>query len=164
MENVSYTNDNILEADVFCNPVNLVGVMGRGLAAEVAKRWPSVLPAYRAMLRSKALSDGSVGAWKRPDNGWILQVPTKRDWRDRSPLRLVARSIKAIGPACIRRGIRKVAVPPLGCGLGGLRTQDVLPLVLEAAREHVEIHWVLHRWPTSPGRDTTQGEEARART
>ena len=63
-------------------------------------------------------------------------MPTKRHWRDRSPLELVAASIRAIGPACARHGITEIAVPPLGDGLGGLDPAAVRPLVLEAAAAH----------------------------
>ena len=149
MNNVTHTDADILDAAAFCNPVNLVGAMGRGLAGAVAKRWPAALPAYRAMLRTKVLREGAVGAWRRSDGGWILHVPTKRHWRDPSPLDLVATSVAAIGAACERRGIREVAVPPLGCGLGGLDPSKVLPLVLEAAARHPRVSWSLHRWPQS---------------
>ena len=120
MTNVRCVDGDILEARAFCNPVNLVGAMGKGLAAQVARRWPACLGAYRAALQTRALRAGTVSAWRRRDGGWILQVPTKRHWRDRSPLELVAASIRAIGPACARHGITEIAVPPLGCGLGGL--------------------------------------------
>ncbi len=161
MNNVSYTDADILEAAAFCNPVNLAGAMGRGLAGAVAKRWPAALPAYRAMLRSKVLREGSVGAWKRSDGGWILHVPTKRHWRERSPAELVAASVAAIGATCERRGIREVSVPPLGCGLGGLDPKDVLPLVLEAAARHPNIRWVLHRWPQDSRSAASGASEAR---
>ena len=145
--NVTYTDGDILEAEAFCNPVNLVGAMGKGLAAQVARRWPACMSAYRGALRTRALRAGTVAAWRRADGGWILQVPTKKHWRDKSPLELVQASIKAIGPACARHGIRRIAVPPLGCGLGGLDPQAVRPLLLEAAAAHPKVEWTLHRWP-----------------
>ncbi len=105
------------------------------------------MSAYRGALRIRALRAGTVAAWRRADGGWILQVPTKKHWRDKSPLELVRASIKAIGPACARHGIRRIAVPPLGCGLGGLDPQAVRPLLLEAAAAHPKVEWTLHRWP-----------------
>lgn len=162
MGNIRYTTDDILNAKAFCNPVNLVGVMGKGLAAEVARRWPACVGAYRGALRTRALREGSVTAWKRPDGGWILQVPTKRHWRDRSPLELVKASIEGIGRVCTRHGIATVAVPPLGCGLGGLEPSLVQPLVLEAAAAYPEIEWTLHRWPQpSPGQTATGTDPSR---
>ena len=158
MSNVKCVDGDILEARAFCNPVNLVGAMGKGLAAQVARRWPACVGAYRAALQTRALRAGTVSAWRRRDGGWILQVPTKRHWRDRSPLELVAASIRAIGPACTRHGITEIAVPPLGCGLGGLDPAAVRPLVLEAAAAHPGIEWVLHRWPETASEGSASTE------
>ena len=145
-DNVRHTDADILEAKAFCNPVNLRGAMGRGLAAAVAARWPACVGPYRDGLRTGTLRAGTVTAWRRPDGGWILQTPTKDDWRNSSPLTLVSQSIAQIGPACERAGITRIAVPPLGCGLGGLRRDQVLPKVLAAAKAHPGITWTLHRW------------------
>ena len=144
--NVRRSDDDILRAHALANPVNLRGAMGRGLAAAVAATWPGCVGAYRDALRTGKLRAGTVCVWRRPDGGWIVQTPTKDDWRNGSPLPLVERSIAAIGPACERAGITAIAVPPLGCGLGGLRQQDVLPNVLAAAAAHPTIEWTLHRW------------------
>ena len=144
--NVIHAKGDILDEDAFANPVNLVGVMGRGLAKAVADRWPACVPAYRRALTTRTLSEGQVTAWQRPDGGWVLQAPTKRHWRQPSPIRLVTATIDAIGPICEAHGIKRIAVPPLGCGLGGLEPAAVLPHMIEAARRHPEITWVLYRW------------------
>ncbi len=60
-------------------------------------------------------------------------------------------SCRAIGPACLRHGISEVAVPPLGCGLGGRGAASVLPLVLEAAARRPRISWTLCRRPNALG-------------
>ena len=146
MENVRFSDGDILEAGAPCVPVNLAGAMGRGLALQAARRWPAIVPAYRAMLRSGELGEGTIALWRHAD-GWVLLAPTKRHWRNPSPPELVEATIAAIGPACLRRGISEVAVPPLGCGLGGLEAARVLPLVLEAAARRPGIRWTLCRWP-----------------
>ena len=143
--NVIFEEGDILTESAFCNPVNLVGAMGRGLALAVAQRWPDVLADYRLALGDGRLAEGTVHEWRRPDGGWILQGPTKRHWRDKSPVELVRKTIGAIGPACTRLGIRRIAVPPLGCGLGGLRPTDVLPMLLKAAADNPSIEWRLYR-------------------
>lgn len=84
--------------------------------------------------------------WRRPDGGWLIHTPTKRHWRDKSPIELVRASIAALGEACRTEGIEQVSVPPLGCGLGGLRHEDVIEAVIEAARKTPDTHWMLHRW------------------
>ena len=144
--NVIRAEGDIRDEHAFTNPVNLIGVMGRGLAKAVADRWPACVSPYRRALTSRRLGEGRVTAWERPDGGWVLQAPTKRHWRDPSPIELVTATIDAIGPACVKCGIDRIALPPLGCGLGGLDAADVLPHVLEAARRHPKLTWVLYRW------------------
>ena len=144
--NVELTAGNLLEttSDALCSPVNLVGVMGRGLALQFRTRWPDSYRAYRAALRSGRLRNGSVHAHPLPDGRHVLHCPTKDHWRERSPIALVQATIDAIGPCCARHGIRSVAVPPLGCGLGGLEWTKVRALLLAAAARHPKVRWLLY--------------------
>ena len=144
--NASFAAGDLLDApaDAICNPVNLAGVMGRGLALQFRQRWPESYRAYRAALRSGALGRGRVHAHRLPDGRHVLHCPTKDHWRDRSSIALVRATIDAIGPCCVLHGIRSVAVPPLGCGLGGLDWTDVRALLLAAAARHPELRWLLY--------------------
>ena len=144
--NVELATGDLLETatDALCNPVNLVGVMGRGLALQFRTRWPDSYRAYRAALTSGRLRNGRVHAHRLPDGRHVLHCPTKDHWRDPSPIALVRATIDAIGPCCVRHGIRSVAVPPLGCGLGGLDWTDVRALLLAAAVHHPELRWLLY--------------------
>ncbi len=144
--NVSFATGDLLEtsAEALCNPVNLVGVMGRGLALQFRTRWPASFRAYRAALRSRHLGRGLVHAHRLPDGRHVLHCPTKNHWRDPSPIALVRSTINAIGPCCAEHGIGSVAVPPLGCGLGGLDRNDVRALLLAAATRHLQLRWLLY--------------------
>lgn len=144
--NASFAAGDLLDApaDAICNPVNLAGVMGRGLALQFRTRWPESYRAYRAALRSGRLRGGRVHAHRLPDGRHVLHCPTKDHWRDRSPIALVHATIDAIGPCCVRHAIRSVAVPPLGCGLGGLEWTGVRDLLLAAAAKHPELRWLLY--------------------
>ena len=145
--NVEFTRGNILHdpADAICNPVNLVGAMGRGLALEAAQQWPQYLYDYQRALRSGALREGRVSHYQRPDGRYVLHAATKRHWRNPSPIELVRRTIDAIGPHCEAHDIGSVAVPPLGCGLGGLQWTEVRPLLIAAARRHRGTRWIILR-------------------
>lgn len=144
--NVEFVAGDLLDAqaDAICNPVNLVGVMGRGLALQFRTRWPSSYRAYRAALRSGELGNGRVHAHRLADGRHVLHCPTKKHWRNRSHLSLVRSTIDEIGPCCARHRIRSVAVPPLGCGLGGLEWNDVRTLVFTAAARHPNLRWLLY--------------------
>jgi len=144
--NVELATGDLLDApaDALCNPVNLVGAMGRGLALQFRTRWPASYRAYRAVLRSGLLRSGRVHAHALADGRHVLHCPTKNHWRDPSPIALVRATINAIGPCCARHNIRSVAVPPLGCGLGGLEWTQVRELLLAAASRHPELRWLLY--------------------
>ncbi len=144
--NVNFTAGDLLDApaDAICNPVNLTGVMGRGLALQFRRRWPSSFLAYRDALRSGDLGRGLVHAHRLPDGRHVLHCPTKVHWRDPSPIALVRSTIDAIGPCCTEYEIGSVAVPPLGCGLGGLDRNDVRALLLAAAARHPRLRWLLY--------------------
>jgi O-acetyl-ADP-ribose deacetylase (regulator of RNase III) len=56
---------------------------------------------------------------------YIINFPTKRHWRGKSRMADIESGLKALVTEVKRRGIRSIAIPPLGAGLGGLRWPDV---------------------------------------
>ena len=142
---ITYVRTNLDFSTTFTNPVNLVGVMGAGLARAVAIAYPDSLPAYQADLRSVRLRHGTVTAWRKPDGNYILQVPTKRHWRNNSPLDLVQASIDALFPLCESLAIDTVHVVKLGCGLGGLDWNlQVKPYLSETASKFPLLAVIVH--------------------
>jgi O-acetyl-ADP-ribose deacetylase (regulator of RNase III) len=63
---------------------------------------------------------------------YIINFPTKRHWRDKSRLEDIASGVPALVSEIERLGIRSIALPALGCGLGGLAWADVPPLIARA--------------------------------
>lgn len=124
-------------ADAVVNPVNCVGVMGKGLAAECARRWPGMLPGYKRACADGTLRPGAVQVWAtgQEPTRFVVQFPTKRHWRQPSRLGDVADTLPALTAAVVEHGIRSIAVPALGCGLGGLPWPEVRALVETAFAE-----------------------------
>lgn len=123
------------DAEALVNTVNCVGVMGKGIALQFKNRWPSNFRAYEAACKAKAVRPGKMfvhgnGGLVRPR--YIINFPTKDHWRGRSELRFVEEGLVDLVAQIRRLGIRSVAVPPLGCGNGGLDWAQVRPLI-EAA-------------------------------
>lgn len=123
------------EAEALVNTVNCVGFMGKGIALQFKQAFPANFKAYQA-----ACAAGEVvpGRMLTHDNGglvnprWIINFPTKRHWRGKSRLEDVTAGLTALIADVKRLGIRSIAVPPLGCGLGGLNWAVVRPMIEKA--------------------------------
>ena len=125
---LSYREGNVMQEPNFANPVNMVGVMGAGMALQVARKWPASVEPYRAACRSRTLAQGHVFAWNH-GQGWIFHTPTKRHWREKSTYELVESSLQALVERAEALRVDVVGVPMLGCGLGGLGATQVIQLM-----------------------------------
>lgn len=114
--------------DFLINPVNTVGVMGKGLALEFKKRFPRNFKVYQ-----KCCKDGSFVVGKLlvvPENEKeIINFPTKKHWKDNSELNYIVLGLEKLKIAIQRYNIKSIAFPKIGCGLGNLDWKDVFPLI-----------------------------------
>jgi O-acetyl-ADP-ribose deacetylase (regulator of RNase III) len=116
-------------ADALVNPVNTVGVMGKGLALAFKKRFPDNFAAYR----TAEVVIGKMFVFERPvAPRWIINFPTKRHWREASRVEDVRAGLVDLVEQLRQREISSVAIPALGCGLGGLEWTDVRPMIVNA--------------------------------
>lgn len=126
------THGNIFEssAQVIVNPVNCVGVMGAGLAKQFKERYPRMFAKYQSCCMAKLLEPGKLMLCKESDK-WILLFPTKNHWKDRSELIYIKQGLNKLVAEYQLRGIKSIAIPKIGCGLGGLNWEEVKPLIIE---------------------------------
>jgi O-acetyl-ADP-ribose deacetylase (regulator of RNase III) len=138
---------NLLEArvDALVNTVNCVGYMGKGIALQFKQAFPANLKAYEAACRAGEVVPGRMLVH---DHGMLIQpryvvnFPTKRHWRGKSRMEDIDAGLTALVDEVRRRGIRSIAIPPLGCGLGGLNWEEVRPRIEAAfsALPDVDVH------------------------
>ena len=128
---------NLLLADVdaLVNTVNTVGVMGKGIALQFKRAYPAMFKAYEAAAKAHEIRLGNVYVWEtgqitRPR--FIINFPTKRHWRAKSRLKDIDAGLIDLVRVVQERGIKSIAVPPLGCGNGGLNWADVEPRIVAA--------------------------------
>ena len=137
--NVTYAPGDIFAtgADMLVNPVNCVGAMGKGLSLAFRRRFPVYDADYRALCRKGRIRPGEVTLWTHCGGTpptWIASFPTKDHWRDPSRLEWIEDGLASLRDAILRRHptCRSVAIPRLGCGLGGLAFTDVAPRIERA--------------------------------
>lgn len=140
---------NLLEANVeaLVNTVNTVGVMGKGIALQFKKAFPENFEAYAKACAAEELRPGTmltVGLNRLSNPRYIINFPTKRDWKHRSRLKDIQAGLPALIEEIRRLKITSVAVPPLGCGNGGLDWRDVRPLIEAAFAEVPEVRVLLY--------------------
>lgn len=145
-------------AEALVNPVNCVGVAGKGLALAFRQRWPGAFEEYRRACASGWLRPGRILPVALPlfavipppsQSIVIVHFPTKRHWRTPSRLEDIEAGLTVLAAYLHEYAVRSVAVPALGCGLGGLAWQDVRPAI-EAALGGIEGCDVLLYAPQEP--------------
>ncbi len=121
---------NLLDADVeaLVNTVNTVGVMGKGVALQFRQAFPDNFRAYQAACQRGEVKPGSMFVCRRDtlhNPRFIINFPTKRHWRGRSRIEDIEAGLRALLQFVKEEGIQSIALPPLGCGSGGLHWKDV---------------------------------------
>jgi O-acetyl-ADP-ribose deacetylase (regulator of RNase III) len=147
---IQITKGNLLEApvDALVNTVNTVGIMGKGIALQFRQAYPEMFKNYE-----KACKAGSVHLGKMHvfDLGglsggprWIINFPTKKHWRGRSRLSDIEAGLRDLVDVVCKLDIRSIAVPPLGCGNGGLDWCEVRPRIETAFSKLRDVRVLLY--------------------
>lgn len=123
------------DVDAIVNTVNCVGVMGKGIALQFKNKWPANFLAYEAACKAGEVRPGRMfvhdaGGLVKP--GFIINFPTKDHWRGKSRIEFIRDGLVDLVEQVRHLGIRSIAIPPLGCGNGGLEWTLVRPMI-EAA-------------------------------
>lgn len=115
------------KAQTLVNTVNCVGVMGKGIALEFKKRFPEMFIDYQARCKRGEVRLGRPYLYHHLLPPWILNFPTKDDWRSVAKLDSIITGLKYLLDHYQEWGITSLAVPPLGAGQGQLEWRIVGP-------------------------------------
>ena len=151
---IEHRSGDLFSTDVeaLVNTVNCNGVMGRGIALEFKKRYPKNFQAYREACIRDEVQPGKMFVFELPSTyhqpalssmateleteqppepRYIINFPTKRHWRGKSRMEDIDSGLEALRQEIVDRNIKSIAIPALGCGLGGLKWDDVRPRIAE---------------------------------
>lgn len=134
---ITESTGDLLEADVdaLVNTVNTVGVMGKGLALQFRRAYPAMYAAYKSAAKAGEVRLGRMHVWPTgtaTGPRYIINFPTKRHWRSRSQIQDIDAGLEDLVRVVRDLGITSLAVPPLGCGNGGLDWREVEPRIRAA--------------------------------
>lgn len=124
-------------AQTLVNPVNLVGVMGKGLAAQFKEKVPGLYSRYRFFCRKGQFGIHQLWRYRWPDTDkQVICLPTKSHWSKPSRPEWIEANLKRLVELSEHFGITSLALPPLGCGEGGLDYATVVrPLIFEILKD-----------------------------
>lgn len=146
---IRYRTGNLLDsgAEAVVNTVNTVGIMGKGIALMFKERFPSNFRDYATAAKRGEVRTGRMfvthnAAFTGPR--WIINFPTKEHWRGKTRIEWITRGLEDLHRVIREKAIRSIAVPPLGCGQGGLRWSQVKPVIEEALRDLTDVEIMIY--------------------
>ena len=152
---IEYGSGDILrtDAEALVNTVNCVGIMGRGIALQFKEAYPKNFKAYEAACARKEVQPGRMFVFETgqlTSPKYIINFPTKRHWRGKSRMEDIDSGLKALVEEVRNRGIRSIAIPPLGSGLGGLNWAEVRARIEAALRGVNDLHVIVFEPNSAP--------------
>lgn len=127
---VTYKKGDILkeQTEAIVNTVNTVGVMGKGIALQFKERYPENYRLYKKACDVDEVTTGKMfvtetGQLLNPK--YIINFPTKKHWRNPSKMEYITEGMEDLMNVISEKNISSIALPPLGCGNGGLDWRNV---------------------------------------
>jgi O-acetyl-ADP-ribose deacetylase (regulator of RNase III) len=146
---IEHAEGNLLlaDAEALVNTVNCIGYMGKGIALQFKQAFPESFTDYQKACRAREVQPGrmhihATGSMVNPR--YIINFPTKRHWRGKSRMEDIDQGLQALVSEIKRLGIQSIAVPPLGCGNGGLDWSLVGPKIEAAFAELPDVRVLLY--------------------
>lgn len=140
---ITFVGGSIFDSgcDTLVNPVNCHGVMGKGLAAAFKKRFPLLYAAYARACADGELQPGGILLWENQAGlpRYVVNLATKDHWRQPSQLTWIEAGLRGLSALAAAQLLGSIAIPALGCGLGGLSWASVRPLLVAFATSNPDL-------------------------
>jgi len=134
---IEYRQGDLLacNTEAIVNTVNCVGIMGRGIALQFKKQYPDNFKHYETACKRGDVVPGKMFVYETNslmNPRVIINFPTKRHWRGASRIEDIDNGLTDLIKVIKKHNIKSIAIPPLGCGLGGLEWNEVKPRIESA--------------------------------
>ena len=138
---IKFTKGDMMSssAEALINTVNTVGVMGKGIALQFKESFPANFATYVKACKNGELVPGKLLVTKEKNTAGeekiIINFPTKKHWRYPSTYEYIESGLQALVDVIKKYDIKSMAIPPLGCGNGGLKWDVVKKIIVNALQE-----------------------------
>jgi len=134
------------ETEAVVNTVNTKGVMGKGIALQFKERFPENYRQYKKACEAGNVKTGKMfvtetGLLLNPR--YVINFPTKEHWRFPSKMEYIREGLVDLVRVIKEKNISSIAIPPLGCGNGGLDWNRVRPVIEKALSRTTNLHVIL---------------------
>jgi len=137
-------------ARVLVNAVNVVGVMGKGVAEQFKRCYPDMFEQYRTLCDAGQFTVGQLWLYRTPHK-WVMNFPTKSHWRDPSRVEYVEAGLRKFAETYAEQGITSISFPLLGCGAGGLDWPTQVRPLMERYLSPLPVNTYIHLYePDNP--------------
>lgn len=152
---INFKAGNILtdKSQAIVNTVNCVGVMGKGLALQYKKAFPENFKQYKSACDKKIVEPGKMFITKYEDilgSKYIINFPTKKHWKGASKIEYIENGLEDLITQIRLLGIKSIAIPPLGAGLGGLDWFLVKNSIIDAFSSIADIDVIVYEPKGNP--------------
>lgn len=159
---IRFVKGNLLgsKVEALVNTVNEVGVMGKGIALMFKDVFPDNNKQYELACKAGKVKVGHMFVVKRNElfgPKWIVNFPTKKHWRHPTKMEWVTEGLKELRSFISENNIKSIAIPPLGCGNGGLAWEDVRQKILTALGDLDDVEIIVYE-PTAKYQNVAKKE------
>lgn len=143
---ITFVTGNLLDelgkSEAIVNTVNIVGVMGKGIALQFKNRFPENFEVYKKACDEKQLTVGKMLVFQigEKETKYIINFPTKTHWKYPSKMEYVEKGLNDLISVIKKKKIKSIAIPALGCGNGKLNWDEVKPLIESKLAEFEDVN------------------------
>lgn len=130
----------------YAHGCNCSGAMGKGIALQFKAKFPEMFEQYKALCKDNKYNVGDVFQYQYKD-GFVYNLGTQKTWWEKAELEYIEESLHRMLEMAENEGVKEIAMPAIGAGLGGISWDDIKPLISKVASNHPTVDlYVVERY------------------